>query len=246
MLAPLGRVHAEIQSRRAAYAVEVGILYQTLSFHLAGTIHEAVDRVAGRYDVRIVGEGVGIGNRVESSGVLRGARWAPVRTTAWFQVWGRESRSEVAYDYDRRTIDYHFRGETFFLRRLRAADDSLSLSDSTHVDDVISAVLNHADGRWRPRADGTLQTLVVRRQRREDEGPDDVERVYRAELAPLVLKATRDPGTGKPAALFDLSRFSSWAMEGRPARVVFGFTGRPELIQSSLILGTSVTIRLDA
>ncbi len=45
-------------------------------------------------------------------------------------------------------------------------------------------------------------------------------------------------------ALFDMSGFSSWAREDRPARIVFAPDRHPELIESSLILGTTVTIRL--
>ena len=71
-----------------------------------------------------------------------------------------------------------------------------------------------------------------------------MDKVYRAEFIPLVLRVVADPESGKPTALFDMSGFSSWAREDRPARIVFGADRRPELIESSLILGTSVTIRL--
>ena len=37
--------------------------------------------VGGRYDVRLVGEGAGIANRVESSGRWQDGRWAPLRST---------------------------------------------------------------------------------------------------------------------------------------------------------------------
>ena len=67
---------------------------------------------------------------------------------------------------------------------------------------------------------------------------------YRAELVPLELKIEPQPETGKPSALLDLSRFSSWARESRPARIVFDDERRPALITGSMILGTSVTIRL--
>jgi hypothetical protein len=63
-------------------------------------------------------------------------------------------------------------------------------------------------------------------------------------MVPLELKIAPDPETGKPSALFDLTRFSSWAKKSQPARIVFGADRRPELITSSMILGTSVTIRL--
>ena len=66
VLAPLGplRALAGPEARRATYAVDVGILYGLLSFHLDGTITEAVDRAAGRYEVKMAGEGDGIAHRV--------------------------------------------------------------------------------------------------------------------------------------------------------------------------------------
>ena len=242
-LAPLGGAWAAIEPRKGDYAADVGILYRVFSLYLTGTMDEAVDRALGRYDVTINGEGSRIANRIESHGVLRDGRWAPTRTTSWFRVVGRESRTELVFDYAGRTAEYHYRGETFLLRRLRVAEDVLTLP-GTHVDDAVSAILNYADGRWPGEADGALRTQVVRRRRPANEGPDDVDKLYRAELAPLVLKVGPDPETGKPTARFDLSGFSSWARADRPARIVFGPDRHPELISSSLILGTSVTIRL--
>ena len=209
-----------------------------------GTITESVDQAAGRYEVKLSGQGAGIENRTESTGVVREGRWTPVRTSSVFLVHGRESRSDVAYDYSRRAIEYHNRSETFFLRRLRVTDDVVAMPEATHVDDVISATLNFAERRWTPQADGTLHTYVVRRHRPSSEGPDDVQRRYRAELVPFVLNVVPDPETGRPTALFDLTRFSSWARENRPARIVFGPHRRPESITSTLMLGSSVTIRI--
>jgi len=239
-----GVAAAEIQARKGTYTVDVALLYATVMLRLTGTIDETVDRVGGRYDVRLVGEGAGIANRVESSGRWQDGRWAPLRSTSWFQVRGRESRSEVLYDYGRAVVDYRFRGETFFMRRLRVVDDSLTLPNGVRVDDVMSAILNYADGAWKPDADGLYQTHVVRRRRNDGEGPDDVDPQPRAEFAPLELRITTDEATGKPTGLFDMTRFSSWAKKHKPARIVFGPSRRPELITSSLMLGTSVTIRL--
>ena len=100
VLAPLGplRALAGPEARRATYAVDVGILYGMLSFHLDGTITEAVDRAAGRYEVKMAGDGDGIANRIESSGVRRDGRWQPLRARSSFVVMGRESRSDIAYD----------------------------------------------------------------------------------------------------------------------------------------------------
>ncbi|MBI3454248.1 MAG: hypothetical protein HY002_00480 [Candidatus Rokubacteria bacterium] len=242
-LAPLRGARAAEQ-RTGTFDAEVGILYGALSFRLAGTIHETLDRDAGRYDVKIRGQGTGIANAVDSLGVWRDGRWAPSRTGAVFVVYGRESRTEVTYDYGQRTIEYHNRSETFLLRRLRVTDDSVTIPERMHVDDVVSATLNYAGGLWPAQPDGTLLTHVVRRRRAATEGPDDVEKSYRAELVPFVLKVVPDPETGRPTALFDLSRFSSWAREDRPARIVFDVHRRPQTITSSLMLGTSVAIRI--
>lgn len=249
-LAPLGRLAgvapaaAEAQRRQVGYDVDVGILHNFMTFALPGTFTEVLDRAAGRYEVAAVGQGSGIANRIESRGIRRGGRWAPLETVASFDVAGRLSRSDVKYDYDRGTIEYHYRGETFLLRRQRIADDLLSMPPGLHVDDAISAVLNYADGLWQQRPDGTYATQLVRRRRPENEGADDVQRYYRAELVPFAMKVAVDDKTGRPAALIDLTGFSSWARQGDPARIVFGADRRPELIVASLILGTSVSIRL--
>ncbi len=242
VLAPWARAWAEVQARNASYTADVGILYDLLTFHVAGTVLESVDRAAGRYEVTIAGQGARIANRIESHGRLLGGRWAPVRTSASFQVVGRDTRSHVAYDWERRTIDYHARAETFFLRRVRVVDDTVAIPPGRHVDDAVSAMLNHADGQWPAGPDGRLHTFVVRRRRSEREGPDDVERSYRAELVPFTLSLSTD-ASGAATAQIDMTRFSSWARADQPARVVFGPSRRPSLIASSLILGTSIAIR---
>ena len=242
LLAPV-RLGAEGIARRGTFSADVGILYRMLTFHLEGHVDESIDRGAGRYQVRVSGQGEEIANRIESVGVFGSGRWMPLRSEAWFQVWGRESRSQVIYDYDRRLAEFHARAETFFMRRLRVVDDVVALPGGVVVDDAISALLNYRNGLWTPRPDGRLQTNVVRRRRPDKEGPDDVAQAYRAELAPLELKIEADPETRKPAALLDLSRFSSWARENRPARIVFDDERRPALITGSMILGTSITIR---
>lgn len=229
--------------RKGEYAADIAILYGMFTLALAGPMDEVIDRDAGRYDVTIRGEGSRVANRIESQGMLQGGRWVPAKTTSWFQVVGREAKTTLVYDWSKRTADYRYRGETFLMRRTRVAEDVLQLPP-THVDDAISAILNYADGRWPAEADGSFRTQVVRRQRRRDEGPDDVDKIYRAELLPVVLKVGPDPETKKPTALFDMSGFSSWSREDRPARIVFGADRRPELIVTSLMLGTSVTIKL--
>ena len=82
--------------------------------------------------------------------------------------------------------------------------------------DALSASLNYRDGHWKPDPDGRLRTHVVRRRRKEDEGPDDVAKEYRAELLPLALQIESDPATGRASAHLDLSGFSSWARRDQP------------------------------
>jgi hypothetical protein len=236
---------ATVEGQTTRYSADVGLLYNTLSLRLEGTIEERVDRAASRYTVRVAGKGAGVANTIESTGLLRNGVWAPLRTRSNFDVRGRPSQSETVYDYERSRVDYHFRGETFFLRRLRVVDDSLAIPPGVHLDDVISAMLNYADGQWKPDPDGAYRTSVLRRRRREDEAPDDIDARSGAEIAPFTLKVVPDATTGRSSAFFDMSRFSSWARAARPARIVFTAHRRPELITSPLILGTTITIRLE-
>jgi hypothetical protein len=242
LFGPWAVAWGELQKRRSSYTADVGILYDLLTFRVLGAVEEYVDRVVGRYDVTIAGQGTKIANRIESQGRLVHGRWAPVHSTATFKVAGRESRSEVAYDWEGRVIEYHARAETFLRRRRRAVDDTIAIPLGQHVDDALSAMLNYADGRWPAGPDGGLHTVVVRRRRAETEGPDDVESSYRVELVPFVLTVGTD-SAGVSTAHIDMTRFSSWARADQPARVVFGPSRRPSLIASSLILGTSVAIR---
>src|SRR5262249_9712206 len=158
-------------------SARTSLLYGFLSFATTGDIDQRVDRAAGRYEIAIAGQGAEMTTRVESEGVLRAGRWVPVRTASRFVVYGRESRMETQYDLARRSIAFRSRQETFVMRRVRVVDDTVALPDAP-VDDVLSAILNYADGRWVPDADGTFRTLVVRRQRRPDEGPDEVAGAY--------------------------------------------------------------------
>jgi hypothetical protein len=233
----------EADSRKAGFSARATLMYGVLRFEESGTIHETIDRTAGRYEVRITGQGPEMTTEIESSGVLLDGRWAPVRFQDRFGVYGRQSRLEITYDYARRVIRYQGRSETFVLRRVRVTDDTLPLPAGTHVDDVVSAALNHSEGRWPPEPDGTLATRVVRRQRSQKEGPDDVERRYRAELVPFELRVGPS-ADGRATALMDLTRFSSWAREDEPARIVFGADRRPETITATLILGTSLAIKI--
>lgn len=242
---PRLRAAAESEARQGAFSARAAILFGAFRFEERGVIEETVDRAAGRYEVRITAKGTEMSTEIESSGTLRGGRWAPLRFTDRFLVYGRESRLEIAYDHDRRQVQYRGRSETFLLRRLRTTDDTLTLPADIHVDDVVSATLNYAEGRWPAESDGRLVTQVVRRQRIPGERPDDAERRYRAELVPFELRVGPEAG-GRATALLDMTRFSSWAKEEEPARIVFGADRRPESITASLILGTSLAIRIGA
>ena len=245
LLAPLTTLAAEPLRRRGQYSADVGVLYNALTFHSEGTIDEFIDREAGEYSVVIAGGGTSISTRVESRGRLGEKRWMPVHSRSSFSVRGRPSQTEISYDYAQRSIVYRARAETFFLRRLRIVEDVVPIPNGLHVDDVVSATLNYADGFWSP-SDGLLRTFVVRRRHAPNEGPDDVSSTYRAEITPLEAKVTGNAPNGKSSALFDLSPFSSWMRPSRPAEITFGADRRPELITSWMILGSSVTIRLGA
>ena len=244
LLVPLARAYAGTVAHTAPYRVEVRLLYGALTYRIDETLAESIDRPAGRYEVAMTGEGDGIANRIESSGALRQGRWAPLRSRSFFSVKGRESRADVTYDYTARRIDYHFKGETFFLRRLRVVDDSIAMPEGLLIDDAISATLNYADQLWPPQTDGNLLTHIVRRKIASNEAPDDVQEQYRAELAPLTLKVAVDAETRKPIARFDLTRFSSWAKQNQPALITFGADRRPEHMNLPMILGTSVQVSL--
>jgi len=242
-LAPLRGAAGASEIRKGAFTARATLMYGLLQFEERGTIDETIDRGAGRYEVRITGQGQAMTTEIESTGTLRDGRWAPLRFTDRFTVYGRESRLEIAYDYERRLVQYRGRSETFLLRRIRVTDDTLALPAGVHVDDVVSATLNHCEGRWPPEADGALVTRVVRRQRGRGERPDDVEGRYRAEFVPFELRVAPGAG-GRATALMDLTRFSSWAKEDEPARIVFGADRRPTAITATLILGTNLAITI--
>ena len=243
-VAPGRLLASESGARRGPYALDIGLLYSMLSFHLEGSFEEHVDRAGGRYVVHSTGQGDRITSRFESRGVLREGRWTPERATSYFEIYGRQSRSNITYDQARRSVEYHSQGETFLMRKLRVVDDVVAMPAGLHVDDAISALLNYQDGRWTPDAQGRLRTHVVRRRQSDNEGPDDVARSYRAEFVPLELVLTADADNRAPSALLDLSRFSSWARTNKPARIVFDEKRRPTLIAGPMILGSSVSIRL--
>src|SRR5437762_14391300 len=77
------RAHAGPETRRTAYDVDVGVLWDAMTFHLPGALEEAVDRAAGRYEIKAGGQGPKIQNRVESRGMGGDVRWAAPEGTSW-------------------------------------------------------------------------------------------------------------------------------------------------------------------
>src|SRR4029434_11116782 len=149
------------------------------------------------------------------------------------------------YDYERGSIDFHSLGYTLILGRRRQVDDVLKLPAGQPVDDLASATLNFAAGQLESDSDGSYHTQVVRRAKAENEGPDDVSpNGYRAELVPLRFRASTDPATGRLRATIDITRFSSWARTNQPPHVSLYHAPRLESVKSSLMLGSSVNVRL--
>jgi hypothetical protein len=243
LLSPIARALGDEGTRRMTYQTEANILYGALRYRLTGAVEERVDRASGRYEVRVDGQGTSFANRGESRGILRGGRWAPLRSASWVKIAGREGRTEIVYDPERRTAHYRSRSETFFLGRFRVADDVVPVPAGIHVDDTMSAFLNHADGYWLPAANGALETRIVRRRRDPREGIDETSGTYRAEIVPVVLRLADDRASGRRTAYIDLTHFSAWAQADTPAQIVFGADGRPERITAKLMFGTSITVR---
>src|SRR3989442_12616893 len=113
LLAPLVR-GAEAQLRKAAYDADVGLLYQTLSLELTGTLDETVDRASGRYEMKAVGQGARISNRIESSGMRRQGRWSPLQAVSCFRLVRSEARAEYTYYYAQGIVEDHYQCSTIF------------------------------------------------------------------------------------------------------------------------------------
>lgn len=239
-----GAARGEGQSRQGtSYQVNIGILFGLFTFGLSGSVEERIDRAAGRYHVVVAGEGPGIANRLESRGVIRSRRLVPTATRLFFNIRGRESRTAITYDHDRGLIEYDHVSHTFLLGRRREVRDLLRPLPDQQVDDVVTAALNYVEGALEADATGAFRTYVVRRARPEGEGPEEVQPAgYRAEVVPLVFRVAPDQEGARRVAQFDLTRFSSWARTGNPARIAFGADRRLESIQADLILGTTVRI----
>jgi hypothetical protein len=230
---------------RRAYEADVGVLFNMITFALTGTIALDVDRPAARYRVAMTAQGSGVTSRTEGEGIIRDGRFKPTAVQSVHTVRGRDNRTSLAYDYDRGVVDYRSVSHTLLLGRRRVAEDTLTLAPGQQVDDLFSAELNFAANRLEREPDGAYRITVVRRARPAGEGPDDVSAgVYRAELATLRFHAVPDAQTGRLSAEVDLTGFSSWARANRPARVSFATDRHLESVESSMILGTSFTLRL--
>src|SRR5207245_9444610 len=114
ILLPLSRAHAAAVGHIAPYRVHVSLLYGALTYRIDETLSESVDKTGGRYEVAVTGEGDGIANRIDSAGILRQGRWAPLRTQASFSVTERESGSNVTYVCTSPQLTYHFNAPQFY------------------------------------------------------------------------------------------------------------------------------------
>lgn len=229
----------------ADYRVDVALLFGLLGFSVSGSVTEEVDHAAGRYRVTARGSGERSASRVEAEGIIRDGRCLPVTLRSEHAFLGRDSRLEVIYDYDRRLVRYHAVWHTLLLGRRRQLDQVLPMPAGRRLDDAVSATLNFMTDTLPRDPDGTYHTLVVRRVRPEDEeAADGTADGYRAEIAPFRFRVTVDPATGRLTALMDLTRWSSWARTGSPARVTFRPDRRPVALESPLLLGSSIKAEL--
>ena len=239
---------AEVPARQVFdYSVNVGVLFNLITFALKGTVVKEIDHTAGRYRISVNGEGDSISLHTEARGMIRQGRFMPVEIRSHSTIRGRESRLDMLYDHDRGTVEYHSVMHTFLLGRRRQVDDTLKLPTDRRVDDLLSAELNFAANVLEQDADGTYRTFIVRRSRPEDEGPDDVSASgYHAELIPLRFRTVPEGASGRLRALIDITSFSSWARHNQPARVTFGADRHLESLETKLILGTTFKVLLAA
>ena len=227
------------------FTVDVGILFDMISFALKGTVQREIDEAAGRYRITLDGEGDKISLHTEANGVIRQGRFMPVQLHSTSTIRGRDSTLDLLYDHDKGTVEYHSVAYTFFLGRRRQVDDVLKLPTDRQVDDFLSAELNFAADKLDRDPDGTYRTYIVRRSRPENEGPDDVSPSgYRAELIPLRFQVVADQTSRRLRAKIDITGFSSWARRDQPAQVTFGPDRHLESVQSKLMLGTTFKARV--
>jgi hypothetical protein len=231
-------------SRSFDYRVDITMLFDVLRFSVAGSMVEEVDAGARRYHVLITGSGTGVTTRIEARGLIDNDRYRPLELKSAHSFVGRPSSLLITYDYERGLVDYHAVGHTLLSGRRRQVDDVVVLPPDRPVDDAVSAGLNFAAGRLEQDPDGAYRMAVLRRSRPSSEGPDDVTPgAYRVEVVPVRFRVEPD-ATGKLIARLDMSGWSSWARADQPARLVFTPERRLESIESRLIWGSAVRMRL--
>lgn len=248
LLLTRGWAHALEDGRSVmGYKLDLSVFFSFITLSLAGTVTQDIDRKAGRYRVTMEGEGTAISTRTEATGIVQDGRFKPLESRSVHVFRGRQNTSVTTYDYERQRAELHAVSHTLLLGRRRQIDDTIALPQGRHVDDLISAELNFAANTLEREADGTYHTWVVRRARADNEGPDDVSPDgYRAELVPLRFRPAPDGAAGRLVALIDITRFSSWARSDQPARVTFAADRQLESVQSALILGTTLSVRVTA
>ena len=232
-------------TRTFDYRVDISMLFDLLRYFVGGTMVEEVDAHAGHYRVLISGSGAGVSTRIEARGLIDNGRYRPLELKSAHSFVGRPSSLSITYDYSRGLVDYHAVGHTLLSGRRRQVDDVVVLPPGQPVDDAVSAALNFAAGRLEKDPDGAYRMAVLRRSRPRGEGPDDVTPgAYRVEVVPVRFQVAPDPGTGKLIARIDMTGWSSWARADQPARLVFTAERRLESIESRLIWGSAVRMRL--
>jgi hypothetical protein len=232
-------------ARTFDYRVDISMLYALLRYSVGGSMVEEIDAGAGRYRVLITGSGTGVTTRIEARGLIDHGRYRPLELKSAHSFLGRPSSLSISYDYARGLVDYHAVGHTLLSGRRRQVDDVVALPPGRPVDDAVSAGLNFAAGRLEQDPDGAYRMTVLRRSRPRGEGPDEVTPgAYRVEIVPVRFQIEPDSSTGKLIARVDMSGWSSWARADQPARLVFSPERRLESIESHLIWGSAVRMRL--
>ncbi|HEX6079611.1 MAG TPA: hypothetical protein VF197_08260 [Methylomirabilota bacterium] len=246
LLLATSRAEALDDGRSAfTYRLDLSILFNFLTLSLAGTVVQEIDRRAGKYRVTMDGTGTAISTRTEATGIIRDGRFMPVESRSVHHFRGRENTVATSYDYARQRVELHAVTHTLLLGRRRQVDDALAIPPGRHIDDLISAELNFAADTLDHDGDGNYSTWVMRRARPDNEGPDDVSPDgYRAELVPLRFRPTPSGPGGRLTAQIDITRFSSWARPDTPARITFAPDRQLESVQSTLILGTTLSVRV--
>ena len=232
-------------ARTFGYRVDISMLFDLLRYSVDGSMVEEVDAAARRYHVLITGSGTGVSTHIEARGLIDDGRYRPLELKSAHSFVGRPSSLSITYDYERGLVDYHAVGHTLISGRRRQVDDVMALPPDKPVDDAVSAGFNFAAGRLEQDPDGAYRMNVLRRSRPPSEGPDDVTPgAYRIQVVPVRFKVEPDPGTGKLVAQMDMSGWSSWARADQPARLVFTPERRLESIETRLIWGSAVRMRL--